>query len=447
MKRSDSPSRRDFIKKTAVATAGLATLREAPFVITRRNVPDDPINVGVIGCGGRGTGAVLNVLQAATDVVYPVAGYHTEDVAPNAMAAAENVRVTALADVFDDRLQSCRVELEKLGITVPTEMCFTGFDAYKELLATDVNYVILTAPPHFRPAHLMAAVEAGKHVFTEKPAAVDSPGVRMVLRAGELAAEKGLGIVAGTQRRHDEGYVETVKRIHDGAVGDIHTCRAYWNGEPVWVIEREDGWSDMEWQLRNWCHFTWLSGDHIVEQHLHNLDIIRWVLGENPVRARALGGRQARFGEVYGHVYDHFAVEYEYDSGVRLFSQCRQITGCDNLVAEGVEGTLGFSNCSNRIETFAGDTWRYRNREAPNPYEQEHVDLIASIRNGEPLNEAKEYAESTLMGIMGRESAYSGRTITWEQAMNSETSLGPATYEFGELPFPEVAIPGRYKFA
>jgi predicted dehydrogenase len=360
--------------------------------------------------------------------------------------AAENVNVTALADVFDDRLQSSRSQLEKLGVSIPDERCFVGFDAYQKLLETDVNYVILTTPPHFRPAHLMAAIEAGKNVFAEKPLAVDGPGVRMVMRAGELASEKGLGIVAGTQRRHDEGYVETVKRLQDGAIGDIHTCRAYWNGSVIWVVERQPGWSDMEWQLRNWNYFTWLSGDHIVEQHLHNLDVINWVLGETPARARALGGRQARFGEEYGHVYDHFAVEFEYDSGVRLFSQCRQINGCDDLVAEGVEGSRGFSNCSNRIETSAGDVWRHRNKEAPNPYEQEHADLIASIRSGEPLNEAQQVAESTLMGIMGRESAYSGRTITWEEALNSQRSLGPENYEFGDLPFPEVAIPGKYVF-
>jgi predicted dehydrogenase len=446
MKRRESPSRRDFIKKAAVGTVGFAAMREAPFVITRRMVPDDPVHVGVIGCGGRGTGAALNVLQAATDVIYPDAGYHTEDVAPNARVAAENVRITALADLFDDRLQSCRFELEKLGVTVPDEMCFVGFDAYKELLATDVNYVILTAPPHFRPDHLMAAVEAGKHVFAEKPAGVDSPGVRKVLRAGELAAERGLGIVAGTQRRHDEGYVETVRRLHDGAIGDIHTCQAYWNGGVIWVVEREPGWSDMEWQCRNWNYFTWLGGDHIVEQHLHNLDVINWVLGETPARARALGGRQARFGDLYGHIYDHFAVEFEYDSGVRLYSQCRQMKGCDDLVAEGVQGTLGFSNCANRIETYSGDVWRYRNREAPNPYEQEHADLIASIRSGKPLNEAKAFAESTLMGIMGRESAYSGQTITWDQALNSTRRLGPEQYVFGDLPFPDVAVPATYTF-
>jgi predicted dehydrogenase len=251
MKHSESHTRRDFIRTATTGTLGLAAFPEAPFVITRRNIPDDPINVGVIGCGGRGTGAVLNVLQAATDVIYPAEGYHTEDIAPNARVAAKNVRVTALADLFDDRLQSARGNLEKLGVVVPDEMCFVGFDAYQKLLETDVDYVILTAPPHFRPAHLMAAVEAGKHVFAEKPLAVDGPGVRMVIEAGDLAAEKGLGIVCGTQRRHDEAYVETVRRLQDGMIGDIHTCRAYWNGHQIWVIEREPEWTDMEWQARS----------------------------------------------------------------------------------------------------------------------------------------------------------------------------------------------------
>jgi predicted dehydrogenase len=453
MKRFDrsylqSLSRRGFIRQTSIAAAGAATLRTSPFIITERAAPDDPIRVGVIGCGGRGTGAAFNVLRATTDVVYPSQGFHTEDVAPGAHIAAENVEIVALADLFVDRLEKCRGELRKLGIQIADEACFTGTDGYRGLLAMDdVNYVILATPPHFRPTQLMAAVEAGKHVFMEKPAAVDGPGVRTVLAAGELAAQKRLGIVAGTQRRHDLGYVETVKRLKDGAIGKIHTCRAYWNGGEIWVIPREPGWTDMEWQLRNWPYFTWLSGDHIVEQHLHNLDVIKWILDENPVRARALGGRQVRTGEIHGHIYDHFAVEFEYESGARLYSQCRQINGTESMVEEGVEGSLGFSNCRDRLETYDGSVWRFRDKEPPNPYEQEHVDLIDSIRAGEPLNEARGVAESTLMGIMGRESAYSGQTITWEEALNSQMDLTPPSYEFGVAPFPEVAMPGTYRFS
>ena len=446
-KPSSDLSRRQFLKNSSLAFAGAAALAEVPFVITTHAAPDDPIRVGVIGCGGRGTGAVLNVLGAATNVIYPNAGYHTEDVKAGTSAARKDIKIAALADVFPDRLEGCRKQLQALEINVGDEHCFTGFDAYKKLLAIpEVNYVILATPPHFRPMHVKAAIESGKHVFMEKPAAVDAPGVRMILEAGELARQKNLGIAAGTQRRHERKYRETIKRIHDGAIGEIIYGCAYWNGGEIWVIERKSSWSDMEWQLRNWNYFTWLGGDHIVEQHVHNLDILNWVIGTHPLKATALGGRQARTGEVHGHIYDHFAVEFEYANGVRMFSQCRQINGCDGKVEEFVQGSKGHSNCKDSIRLKEGAPWRYRERDS-NPYEQEHQDLIASIRAGKPLNEAKAVAESTLMGIMGRESAYSGRTIEWEQALNSPTRLGPAEYVFGNLPTPEVAIPGKYQFS
>ncbi len=268
----------------------------------------------------------------------------------------------------------------------------------------------------------------------------------MVLEAGELAKQKNLGIVAGTQRRHQKGYRETIQRIHDGTIGEIVYARAYWNGGVIWVIERQAGWSDMEWQLRNWNYFTWLGGDHIVEQHVHNLDVINWAMKAHPVKALALGGRQARPDKNYGHIYDHFAVEYEYANGARMFSQCRQMNGCEGKVEEAVTGTKGSSNCSGWIRGADKQlAWRFRDKEV-NAYQQEHQDLIASIRAGTPLNEAQAVAESTLTGIMGRESAYSGRAIEWEQALNSPTRLGPAKYEMGDLPFPEVPIPGQYKF-
>jgi predicted dehydrogenase len=419
-----------------------------PFVITARAATDDPIRVGVIGCGGRGTGAVLNILGAATNVIYPSAGYHTEDIRSGASATRKGVEVVALADVFPDRLASCRQNLKNLAepIVIKDDHCFTGFGAAGQLLALpDVNYVILATPPHFRPAQLMAAVKAGKHVFMEKPVAVDPPGVRMVIEAGELAKHKGVGIAAGTQRRHQRSYNETIQRLLDGAIGDIVEARAYWNGGEIWVIERKDGWTDMEWQLRNWNYFTWLGGDHIVEQHVHNLDIMNWVLNAHPIRAIGLGGRQARTAEVNGHIFDHFAVEFEYPNGVRMFSQCRQINNCDGKVEEAVLGTKGTSNCANWIRPQEGRPWRFREQDV-NPYEQEHVNLINSIRTGNPINEARTIAEATLVGIMGRESAYSGKTLTWDQVYNSTMKLGPNRYEFGDLPFPPVAIPGKYQF-
>jgi myo-inositol 2-dehydrogenase/D-chiro-inositol 1-dehydrogenase len=441
-------SRRQFLKRSSLAVAGAAAI-EAPLVHTAyaAGAGANEIKIGLIGCGGRGTGATANALGAATKVIYPASGYHTENMAAEAKVAKANIKVVALADVFEDRLNDCRTQLTRLGVDVPKKSCFVGFDAYQKLLAMpEVNYVILATPPHFRPQQLKAAVEAGKNVFMEKPAAVDVPGVKTVIEAGELARQKGLGIAAGTQRRHQRNYRETIQRIHDGAIGEIVYARCYWNGGEIWVIDRKPGWSDMEWQLRNWNYFTWLSGDHICEQHVHNLDIMNWVLGAHPIRAvSGLGGRQVRTGSEYGQIFDHFAVEFEYPDDVRMFSQCRQINDCDNLVEEAVVGTGGKSNCKSIIRPKKGSTWRYRKQQV-NAYQQEHADLIASIRAGTPINEARAIAESTMTGILGREAVYSGKTITWDAAMQSTRRLGPQQIALGPYPTPPVAMPGRYRF-
>jgi predicted dehydrogenase len=434
-------SRRQFVTRSSLAVAGALA---APYVLTTHAAPDDPIRVGLIGCGSRGTGAVGNV-----------------------MAAAKNVQLVALADLFPDRLKTSREELKKMtskgnaantswaagtvsgslqgaNLEVADDQCFTGFDSYQKLLAIpDINYVILATPPHFRSIHLKAAIEAGKHVFMEKPVAVDGPGVRSVIESGELAKQKSLGIVGGTQRRHQGNYVEAIKRIHDGAIGKITSARAYWCQGGVWVKPREASWSDMEWHLRNWTYFTWLAGDHIVEQHMHNVDVINWAMGSHPITAFGMGGRQARTGPEYGHIYDHFTVEYEYPGGIRMISMCRQTDRCSNSIGEAVVGTEGNSDC-NKIIT-GKNAWRYDGK-FRNPYEQEHVDLIASIREGKPLNEAQQLAESTLTSIMGRESAYSGQIIDWDSALESTMKLGPEKYEFGNFATPAVAIPGKYKF-
>lgn len=443
-------SRRQFLKNSTVAVAGAAAVSHIPFILTSHAAPDGPIRIGLIGCGGRGTGAVLDALGAATKVIYPDAGYHTEDVADGAVVERKDIEVVALCDVFPDRLNTCRRQLEKLGVNIPDERCFTGFDGYKKLLAVpEINYVIQATPPHFRPQHLLDAIKAGKNVFIEKPAAVDAPGVRMIIEAGELAKTKNLGIAAGTQRRHRRTYIETIKRLQDGAIGDLLTARAYWNGGVIWVVERQPGWSDMEWQLRNWNYFTWIGGDHIVEQHVHNLDVINWAFNAHPLKAYGMGGRQARQHPIHGHIYDHFAIEFEYPNGMRMFSQCRQMHGCEGRVGEGFVGTKGtawLGDGNNLILPKGGPNFRTRSATDGNPYDQEHQDLIASIRAGKPLNAAQAIAESTLTGIMGREAAYSGQTIEWDDAFNSKTRLGPDTYALGALPFPEVPMPGQYKF-
>jgi len=385
----------------------------------------DEIRVGVIGCGGRGTGAAVDCVKSAP-----------------------GVRIVALGDLVQDRVEGSRDRLAgneeiKANVDVPSDRVFWGFDNYKKVLDCDINMVILAEPPGFRPCSFKAAIDAGKHVFMEKPVAVDAPGVRSILLSGTNARRKKLGVVTGTIKRHQASYVETVKRIHAGAVGKILSAQCYFNTGELWNHGRKPEWSDMEWQCRNWLYFTWLSGDHIVEQHVHNLDVINWALKSHPVKCVAMGGRQVRTDPAYGHIYDHFTVEYEYPDGVRMMSMCRQTDGCANNVSERVVGTKGWSNCSGMIQ--GKNEWKYEG-EAPSPYIQEHTDLITSIREGKPLNEARQIAESSLTAIMGRMSAYTGQEITWDQALHSEENLMPEKLEFGPLPVAPVAVPGKTQF-
>lgn len=380
------------------------------------------IRVGLIGCGGRGTGAAANCLDASA-----------------------NTRLWAFADVFADRIQGCGNELAQFGdrAKVPAERCFTGFDAYKQLLQTEVDVVILATPPHFRPAHFAAAITSGKHVFMEKPVAVDPAGIRTVLDAGKQADEKKLCVVAGTQRRHEKSYLEAMRRVHAGALGPIVAGVCSWNQGGLWNKGRDPSWTDMEWQLRNWLYFTWLSGDHIVEQHVHNLDVMNWALQGHPVRAMGMGGRQVRVDPAYGHIFDHFAIEYEYPSGVLVQSYCRQIDGCASRVEETIIGTEGRLVTSPKSARLEGKSPWHFGEEDNEPYTQEHIDLIAAIEGGRHINEARNVAESTLTAIMGRISAYTGKAVTWEQALNSKLDLTPPVYELGSLPVPEVAVPGK----
>jgi predicted dehydrogenase len=439
-------SRRTFIQGSSAAAVALAAM-QVPRVHASSVEKDPGVKIGVIGCGGRGTGAVFNAVGAAIKSIYPEKGFHTEEAAEGATIAHKGIEVLALADLFEERLNMCHTALKRLNIDVPRDQCFVGFDAYQKLLANpDINYIILASPPYFRPMHLKAAIEAGKNVFMEKPAAVDIPGCKMVMEAGKLATEKKLGIAAGTQRRHSPNYRETIRRVHDGAIGDIVFGKCYWNGGQIWVVDREPGWSDTEWQIKNWNCFTWLSGDHYVEQHIHNIDVMNWVIGTHPIKAVAAnGGRQSRRGERHGYVFDHFAVEYEYPNGVTMFSQARQINDCQDIVGEWVVGTKGKSNCANIIQVNEGDNWRFREK-AVDAYEREHQNLISSIREGSPINEAQNVAESTLTAIVGREATYSGREVTWDEAMNSATKLGPEVLEFGPYELPPIPRPGTYKF-
>jgi predicted dehydrogenase len=312
------------------------------------------------------------------------------------------------------------------------------------VIDSGVDLVILATPPGFRPAHLAAAVAAGKHIFTEKPVAVDTAGVRSVLATYEAARQKNLAIVAGTQRRHQAEYLEAIQRIQDGAIGQVLSGQVFWNQGGLWCREKRAEWSDAEWQIRNWLYFTWLSGDHIVEQHVHNIDVANWVMGAHPLKATGVGGRQFRTEPKYGHIYDHFAIDFEYPSGARVLSMCRQIEGTRGKIGEHFIGSAGNSDASTYV--MGKTSWNYQKPERPiSPYVQEHTDLIASLRAGTPLNELKQVAESTLAAIMGREAAYTGQEITWDEMLDAKQTLTPPAIAFGPLETPAVPMPGRTK--
>jgi predicted dehydrogenase len=391
----------------------------------------DVLRVGLVGCGGRGTGAATQALHADP-----------------------NTKLVALADAFPDRLKSSLNTLRKDEeiadkVQVKDDHCFVGFDAYKQLLASDVDVVLLASPPHFRPAHLKAAVASGKHIFCEKPVAVDAPGVRAVLAACAEAKSKNLSLVSGLCYRYEHAKRETMKRVHDGDIGNIVALHTTYNTHGLWKKKRQSGWSDMEWQMRNWLYFTWLSGDHIVEQHIHSLDKMAWALrNEYPLKATGTGGRQSRTSLDYGHIFDHHAVVYEYAGGVKLFSYCRQQDGCTNDVSDYILGTKG--TCDVMKHAITGHkTWRYRSKTGmpDDMYQNEHDEFFASIRSGKSINNGDYMSKSTLMAIMGRMATYTGQVITWESALHSKEDLNPPAYEFGPLEVAPVAMPGITKFS
>lgn len=419
-----APSRRSFLKVSTLALAGAAA---SQTWITRsaHAAGSDTLKIGLIGCGGRGTGAV-----------------------GNAFAADSNCRLTAVADAFADQAQNSLAQLRKTAsdrVAVDADRCFAGFDAYQKLLATDVDVVILATPPHFRPAHLKAAIASGKHVFCEKPVAVDAPGVRSVLETTEEAKKKNLTIVSGLCYRYDPPKRELISRVHDGAIGDILAMQVSYNTGTLWHRGRQDSWSEMENQLRNWLYYTWLSGDFNVEQHVHSLDKAAWAMkDEPPVRATGLGGRQVRVEPQWGNIFDHFSVVYEYANGVKLFAQCRQMAGCSVDVSDHLIGSKGSAEMM-RATIEGPQAWRYRGAK-PNMYEEEHRAMFGAIRSGSPINNGVYMARSTMLAIMGRMAAYTGQTLTWEQCLNSTEDLSPAKYEWADIPVPQVAKPGLTRF-
>ncbi len=430
--------RRKFITDTGMAAAALGSMgiiasckgkepkkveEKLPVLLTQ--APDGPVlKAGLIGCGGRGTGAAVNFVDAGP-----------------------NLQITALGDVFQDRLDQCREQLKKeRNIEIADEKCFIGFDSYQQVIDSDVDLVLLCTPPHFRPAHIAAAVQAGKHIFLEKPCAVDPVGARSVLVSIERAKEKGLCMVSGTIRRVQKDFMETRRRVMNGEIGDIVSAHITRNGGSLWVITRKPGWTDMEYMLRNWANFCWLSGDHIVEQFIHEIDVMNWYIGKNPVKAIGWGGRQRR---ITGDQYDFFSIEYIYDNGMHTHCAARQITGCSNITEQFIVGTQGFANARGTLFNLKGEEiWKYPEPEegsadetwkVTDPYVQEHINLVTGIRTGNVVNDAEAQVMSTLVTTMGRMSAYTGKDVTWDEVMNSDLYLGPKTYEFGPVPgIPEV---------
>lgn len=418
---NETPSRRTFLQSSTAAVVGgaLASTWLAPRAVHAG--VDETIRIGLIGCGGRGTGAANQALNADA-----------------------NVRLVAMGDTFPDRLEQSRAELTRLfgdRADVPADRRFVGFDAYRQVIASDVDVVLLCTPPHFRPAHFEAAVQAGKHVFAEKPVAVDAPGVRRVLAAAEIAKQKKLAVVSGLCWRYHQPKREVFQRIHDGAIGAIVAMQVSYNTGGLWNKGRDPKWSDMEWQMRNWLYFTWLSGDHNVEQHVHSLDKACWAMhDEPPVRATGLGGRQVRTSPEYGHIFDHHAVVYEYANGVRLFSFCRQQDNCSSEVADYIMGTKG--TAFPMEDKIKGETdYKFRG-DAVDMYQQEHNELFASIRAGKPIDNSLYMARSTMVAIMGRMATYTGQTVSWDQAMASQEDLSPKAYEWSSMNVAAVARPG-----
>jgi predicted dehydrogenase len=422
-------TRRQFVATTTTAAGALAA---APALAQNASRgASGTLRIGLIGCGGRGTGAASQALNADS-----------------------NVKLVAMGDAFGDRLASSLETLKKdedvaQKIDVPDEHKFVGLDAYKKVIEKS-DVVLLTTPPGFRPKHIKAAIDAGKHVFAEKPVAVDAPGVRSVLTTCEEARRKKLAVVSGLCIRYSYGFQEIIKRIHDGALGRIRTLQANDFRGPIWVKPREPGQTDMQYQVRNWYYFTWLSGDFNVEQHVHMLDVCAWVMnGEYPATALGIGGRAQRVGPDFGNIYDHHAVIYEWKDGARLHAYCRQQSGLRGDISVHVAGEKGIARLAERdrgliLET--ADKWTYTGAKN-NIYQTEHDELFASIRRGQPINNGDYMCKSTLMAIMGRMATYTGQQITWEQALNSKEDLSPDGYTWDSKPPPSpIAVPGVTKF-
>jgi predicted dehydrogenase len=443
---NEGSSRRSFLKTTSALLGGAVLGANAQVVRGAHPSGSDEIKVALIGCGGRGTGAAVQ-----------------------ALATKGKVTLWAAADAFANNLEACLANVQEQidrgrrnddplfkdsSVNVPADRRFVGFDGYQKAIDSGADLVILATPPGFRPQQFEAAVKANKHIFAEKPIAVDGPGVRRFMAANEEAKKKSLMVAIGLQRRHDPRYIETLKKIHDGAIGDILFTRVYWNSGGLWVRPREPQQTEMEYQMRNWYYFNWICGDHIVEQHIHNLDVGNWLRGKHPVEAQGMGGRQVRTGKEYGQIFDHHFVEFTYDDGTKMYSQCRHIDGCVGEVREHAHGTKGTLDIDDgpiggQI-TSADGKWRSRGKKVDN-HHQEHHDMFAALRDGRVYNEGDYGAEATMTAVLGRMATYSGKIIKWDEALAKGIDLSPKSYDFAATPpvvpdadgFYPVPVPGK----
>ncbi len=436
-------TRREFVKQTSLLASSLMALPIVSNASNFNSSVDDSIKIALIGCGGRGTGA-----------------------ATQALLTKQNVKLVAMADAFRDRLDDCYKYLlsddndagsVKDKVAVPESNKFVGFDAYKKAIAL-ADVVILTTPPGFRPIHFEEAVAQGKQIFMEKPVATDPAGIKRVLDAAAIAKQKKLNVVVGLQRHYQNSYRELYKRYKEGMIGDIVSAQAWWNNEGVWVNPRKYNQTEMEYQMRNWYYFNWLCGDHITEQHIHNIDVINWFKGSYPVKAQGMGGREVRKGKEYGEIFDHHYVEFQYADGSILNSQCRHIKGTYSKVDEQLNGTKGTIFCGNAniLDRKGATLYQYDRSKENNPYQTEHDELFAAIAKGEyKFADAENGAKSTMTSILGRMATYSGQVIEWDKAINSGISIMPTKYDFDAMPpvlpdangFYPVAVPGVTKFA
>src|SRR5262245_531334 len=431
-------NRRDFLKTTA-AVGGVAI--SGNLAVGAFAGGNDIIKVGLIGCGGRGRGAIKDILQAEAKI-----NGNDPKVEIVAVADVFKHKAASAAKTFKDSNNDTYAPLNK-QIKVTPETTFDGLDAYQKVLDSDVNLVILATPPGFRPIHLEAAIRAGKNIFCEKPVAVDATGARKCYSLVDEAKKKNIAIVAGTQRRHQKSYLEVVKKIHDGAIGEIRAARCSWNGREPWFRKREENMADSNYQLNNWYHFLWVCGDHIVEQHVHNLDVINWVMNDHPIKAVGFGGRAFRHvgpPQEAGQIWDHFAVEYEYKNGVRLSSYCRHYPVPTDDVSETVIGSTGVSY------TRDGSAYTINGKPAGTDgiqaYVQEHIDLLNSIRAGKPLNELKNVTDSTFTAILGRNACYACATLGWDDMLSRADDTMPKNLALGsEMDATPAPRPGSWK--